>query len=105
MIDIKNDIEALGGAKKNFAFQHVHFEKSRGVQFGTPSHNHYKNLEQNLIHQNNGFINNDYNNNQPAFDYNQWRGIKGLLNESNCYEMKQSIHCGPEIRSPTNFKL
>lgn len=41
-----------------------------------------------------------------SFDYNQWRGIKGLLNESNVFELKESIHCGPEIRStPVNIKL
>ena len=37
-----------------------------------------------------------------TFDYNQWRGIKGLLNESNAYELKESIHWGPDIRSPLN---
>ncbi len=40
--------------------------------------------------------------NKNTFDFNQWRGIKGLLNESNVCELKESIHCGPDIRSPMN---
>lgn len=40
--------------------------------------------------------------NKNTFDYNDWRGIKGLLNESNVCELKESIHCGPDIRSPMN---
>jgi len=27
------------------------------------------------------------------------------LNESNVYELKESIHCGPDIRTPLNIKL
>lgn len=33
-----------------------------------------------------------------------WKGITGLLNQ-NGKEMKQSIHVGPDIRTPTNIKL
>ena len=54
---------------------------------------------------NHEFLTPKINDNQIAFDYNQWRGIKGLLNESNVYELKESIHWGPDIRTPVNIKL